>query len=61
MASFSNELIQQTWESALNIDNANPAYDSFQRILMNIFNKHCTVKKVPKKVTKINKTGSLKV
>ena len=29
MASFFNELIQQTWESVLKIDNANPAYDWF--------------------------------
>ena len=61
MASFFNELIQQTWESVLKIDNANPAYDCFLHILMDIFNKHCTVKKFPQQFYENKKTGSPKV
>ena len=49
MASFSNELSQQTWESVLNTDDVNQAYASFLHIFMDIFNKHCSVKKVPHK------------
>ena len=49
MASFSNELSQQTWESVLNTDDVNQAYDSFLHIFVDIFNKHCPVKKFPPK------------
>jgi len=49
MASFSNELIQQTWESVLRFDDVNQACDSVLHIFMDIFNKHCPVKKVPQK------------
>ena len=45
MASFSNELSQQTWESVLKPYDVNQAYDSFLHIFMDIFNKHCVVKK----------------
>ena len=48
MASFSNELSQQTWESMLKTDDVNQAYDSFLHIFMDIFNKHCPVKRFPK-------------
>ena len=34
MASFSNELRQQTWENVLTIDNVNQAYDSFLHIFI---------------------------
>ena len=37
MASFSNELSQQTWESVLKTDDVNQAYDSFLHIFMDIF------------------------
>ena len=47
MASFSNELSQQTWEGMLKTDYINQAYHSFLHISMDIFNKHCPVKKVP--------------
>ena len=53
MASFSNELSQQTLESVLKTDDDNQAYDSFLHIFMDIFNKHCPVKKFPKKALKI--------
>ena len=39
MASFSNELSQQTWESFLKTDDVNQAYDSFLHIFLDIFNK----------------------
>ena len=45
MASFSNELSQQTWESVIKTGDVNQAYDSFLHIFMDIFNKHCPVKK----------------
>ena len=56
IASFSNELSQQTWESVLKTDDVNQAYDSFLHIFMDIFNKHCPVKMFPKKALKIKKT-----
>ena len=57
MASFSSELCQQTWEGVLKTDDVNQVYDSFLHIFMNIFNKHCPVKKkVLKKALKIKKT-----
>ena len=56
IASFSNELSQQTWESVIKTDDVNQAYDSFLHIFMGIFNKHCPVKKVPQKCLKIKKT-----
>ena len=49
MASFSNELILQTWENVLKTDDVNQAYDSFLHIFMDIFNKHCPVEKVTQK------------
>ena len=49
MASFSNELSQQAWESVLQIDDVKQPYDSFLHIFMDIFNKHYPVKKVPPK------------
>ena len=49
MASFSNELNQQTWESVLKTDDVNQAYDSFLHVFMDISNKHCPVQKFPKK------------
>ena len=56
MASFSNELSQQTWESVLKTDDVNQAYDSFLHIFMDIFNKHCPVKKFPQKSFENKKT-----
>ena len=56
MASFSNELSQQTWESVLKSDDVNQAYDSFLHIFMDIFNKHCPVKQVPPKSFENKKT-----
>ena len=53
MASFSNELSQQTWESVLQTDDVNQAYDSFLHIFMDIFNKHCSAKKFPTKALKM--------
>ena len=47
MALFSNELSQQTWESVLKTDDVNQAYDTILHIFMDIFNKHCPVKKFP--------------
>ena len=44
IASFFNELSQQTWESVLKTDDVNQAYDSFLHIFMDIINKHCPVK-----------------
>jgi len=49
------------WESVLKIDDVNQAYDSFLHIFMDIFNKHCPVKKFPQKALKIKKPGSPKV
>jgi len=49
MASFSNELSQQTWENVLKTDDVNQAYDSFLHIFMDIFNKHCPMEKVTPK------------
>ena len=49
MASFSSELSQQAWECVLKTDDVNQAYDSFLHIVMDIFNKHCPVTKVPRK------------
>ena len=49
MASFSNELCQQTWEGVLKTDDVNQVYDSFLHIFMNIFNRHCPVKKMSSK------------
>ena len=49
IASFSNELSQQTWESVLKTDDVNQVYDSFLHIYMDIFNKHCPVKQIPQK------------
>ena len=62
IASFSNEISQHTWESVLKTDDVSQAYDSFLNIFMDIFNKHCPVKKVPQKhfENKIN-AGSPKV
>ena len=56
MASFSNELSQQTWESVLKTDDVNQAHDSFLHIFMDIFNKHCPVKKFPIKTFENKKT-----
>ena len=59
MASFSNELSQQTWESVLKTDDVNQAYDYFLIIFIDIFNKHCPVKTFPQKALKIKtKPGS---
>ena len=58
MASFPNELSQQTWESVLKTDGVNQAYDSFLHIFMDIFNKHYPVKKVPQKIFENKKPGS---
>ena len=53
MASFSNELSQQNWESVLKSDDVNQAYDSF----LHIFMEHYPVKKSsPKKPLKIKIT-----
>ena len=60
MASFSNELSQQTWESVLKTDDVNQAYDSFLHIFTDIFNKHCPVNKVPQKSFENKKTWSTK-
>ena len=46
MASFSNELSQQTWEHVLKTDDVNQTYDSFVHIFMDIFNKTFPVVKV---------------
>ena len=61
MASFFNELSQQTWESVLKTDDVNQAYDSFLHIFMDIFNKHCPVKSSPQKALTIKQNGSPKV
>ena len=53
MASYYNELSQQTWESVLKTDDVSQAYDSFLHIFMDIFNKHCQVKRFPKTTLKI--------
>ena len=53
MASFSNELSQQTWERVLKTDDVNQAYVCFLHIFMDIFNKHCPLKTFPKKALKI--------
>ena len=55
------ELSHQTWESVLKIDDVNQSYDSFLRIFMDIFNKHCPVTKVPQKNFENKKPGSPKV
>ena len=44
LASFSDELSQQSWESVLNTNDVNQAYDTFLHIFTNIFQKHCPVK-----------------
>ena len=44
MASFPNELSQQTWERVLKTDDVNQACDSVLHIFMDIFNKHCPTK-----------------
>ena len=61
MASFSNELSQQTWASMLKTDDVNQAYDSFLHIFKDIFNKHCPVKKFPQKSFENKKTCFTKV
>ena len=58
MASFSNELSQQTWENVLKTDYINQAYDFFLHIFMDIFNKHCPVEKVPQNIFEEKKSGS---
>ena len=50
MTLFSNELSQQTWESVIKTYDVNQSYDSFLHMFMDIFNKHCPVKKFPKKL-----------
>ena len=49
LPSFSGELSQQTWENVLNTNDVNQAYDSFLHIFVDIFNKHCPVKRVSRK------------
>ena len=49
LASLSDELSQQSWESVLNTNDVNQAYDTFLHIFTNIFQKHCPVKRVSKK------------
>ena len=61
MASFSNELSQQTWENVLNNYDGNEPYDSFLHIFMDIFNKHSTLETVPPKSFENKKSGSSKV
>ena len=61
MASFSNELSQQTWTNVLKTDDVNQAYESVLHIFMDIFNKHCPVKNVPQKGFENKNTGSPKV
>ena len=55
IASFSNELSQQTWESVLKTDDVNQAYDSFLHIFMDIFNKNSKTSS-PQKALKIKIT-----
>ena len=49
LASFSDELSQQSWENVLNTNDVNQAYDSFLHIFIDIFNKHFPVKRVSRK------------
>ena len=50
LASFSDELSQQSWENVLNTNYVNQAYDSFLHILIDILNKHCPVKSFQEKL-----------
>ena len=50
LASFSNELNQQSWDNVLNINDVNQAYDNFLHIIFIVmFKKHCPVKRVSRK------------
>ena len=44
MASFSNELSQQSWGSVLKTDDVNQPYNSFLHIFMDIFSTLCSGK-----------------
>ena len=49
LASLSNELSQQSWDNVLNINDVNQAYDNFLYIFIDIFKKHCPLKRVSRK------------
>ena len=57
LASFSDELSQQSWKNCLNTNDVNQAYDSCLHIFIDIFNKHCPVKRISR-ISYINKEPS---
>ena len=61
LASLSNELSQQSWDNVLNINDVNQAYDNFLYIFIDIFKKHCPLKRVSRKSYTSKNLGSPKV
>ena len=61
LASLSNELNQQSWDNVLNINDVNQAYDNCLHIFIDIFKKHCPVKRVSRKTYTSNKSRFTKV
>ena len=55
---FCHDLDQQNWETEIQTDDVNQAYNSFIDIIKTLFNKNCPVKRIVIKISMIN-LGSL--
>ena len=56
---FCHDLDQQNWETVLQTDDVNQAYNSFIDIIKTLFNKNCPVKRIVIKIISMINLGSL--
>ena len=46
ISQFCHDLDQQNWETVIQTDNVNEAYNSFLDVVKTLFNKNCPVKRI---------------
>ena len=55
ISQFCHDLDQQNWETVIQIDDVNQAYNSFLDIVKTLFDKNCPVKRITLKNNKYEK------
>ena len=56
ISQFCHDLDQQNWETVIQIDDVNQAYNSFLDIVKTLFDKNCPVKRITVKNNKYEKS-----
>ena len=57
ISQFCHDLDQQNWETVIQIDDVNQAYNSFLDIVKTLFDKNCPVKRITLKIISMKNLG----